>query len=58
MLENYKDVLTVKELQSALQIGRNMAYSLVNDKVIKNIRVGSKILIPKFAVIEFLQTAC
>ncbi len=58
MLDNYKDVLTVKELQDVLQVGRTTAYNLVNGKIIKNLRVGSKILIPKFAVIEFLETAC
>jgi len=55
MLEKYKDVLTVDELREILRIGRSSAYSLIKTNRIKHIRVGSKIMIPKQYVIEFLK---
>lgn len=56
MLEKYKDVLTVSDLREILPLGRNIIYQLLNDNVIKNIRVGKKILIPKQFLLEYLQT--
>lgn len=57
MLENYRDVLTVKELKEVLRIGFNRAYDLLKNGDIKSLRVGNKIIIPKTAVIEYLSTA-
>lgn len=58
MLENYKykDVLTVKEVQTIIRAGRNFTYKIIKDGKLKHIRVGRKILIPKQYLIEFLQT--
>jgi excisionase family DNA binding protein len=47
MLENYRDVLTVREVAEALRIGKNAAYILVREKKIYSLRVGRKYLIPK-----------
>ena len=55
MLDNYKDVLTTKELQAVLPIGRSLIYKLLKNGSIKSIRVGTRIIIPKQAVIDFLQ---
>lgn len=49
------DVLTVKELPLILPIGLNSAYNLVREKKIKSVKVGSKILIPRQSVLEFLS---
>ncbi len=57
MLDNYNDVLTVKELKEVLRIGFNKAYELLNNGDIKSLRIGHKIIIPKTAVIEYLSTA-
>ena len=54
MLEEYGDVLTVSELQEALQIGRNAAYTLLQSGEIGSFRIGKKYRIPKVAVIEYL----
>lgn len=56
MLENYKDVLTVKEVQTIIRTGRNSTYKLIKENKIKHICVGKKILIPKQYLIEFLKT--
>ncbi len=57
MLEDYKDVLSVNDLYDILPIGRNNIYKLLNSNIIKNIRVGNKIIIPKQYLIDFLQSA-
>lgn len=56
MFKDYPDVITIDELTKMLHIGKNTAYSLVKDKVIKNVRVGKKYLIPKCYVIEYLKS--
>lgn len=57
MLDNYNDVLTTKELKEVLRIGFNKVYELLKNGDIKSLRVGNKIIIPKTAVLEYLQTA-
>ena len=57
MLENYNDVLSVSDLYKILPLGRNSIYKLLSDSKIKSIRVGSKIIIPKKYLIEFLETS-
>lgn len=57
MLENYSDVLTPKELKEILRIGFNKVYDLIKNGDIKSLRVGNKIIIPKSAVLEYLQSA-
>lgn len=57
MFENYPDIMTVKQLASALGIGLNSAYELVNNNVIGSRKVGRKILIPKACVIDFAESA-
>ena len=57
MFENYPDIMTVRQLATALGIGLNSAYELVNTKVIGSRKVGRKILIPKACVIDFADAA-
>ena len=54
MLEQYKDVLTIKDLKEILPIGTNNIYKLINTNTIKHIRVGNRILIPKVNLINYL----
>lgn len=55
MLENYNDILTVKDLQKILPLGRNNIYKLLATNTIKNIKIGKKILIPKEFLIDYLK---
>lgn len=50
----YPDVVSIDDLKSMLNIGRNTAYSLLQNGSIKTIRIGRKYIIPKKSVIEFL----
>ncbi len=57
MLEQYDDVISVKELCEILRIGRNRAYELLQTKQIKGFQIGRPWKIPKSAVEEFLMNA-
>lgn len=53
------DLLTVPELMSILRVGRNTAYTLINNNEIKHIRVnGKQIRIPKQYLIDYLHSGC
>jgi excisionase family DNA binding protein len=53
-LEDYGDVLTVRELAAILRIGKNAAYALISDGAIVSVRVGRKYLVPKNCILDFL----
>lgn len=55
MLENYPDLLEVKDIFSILRIGRKTAYQLLNSGKIPHSRIGRIYKIRKDAVIEYLQ---
>jgi len=48
-------VLTVEQLASILNIGRNAAYELVRTQRIETIRVGKQIRITREALWDFLK---
>ena len=56
MLENYRDILTVKDLHDILPICRTAIYKLIREEKIKSVRIGQKILVPKKALIEFIDS--
>ncbi len=55
MLDNTKDILTLKELQDLLHIGKNTALPLVQDGDIEAFRVGKQWRIPKESVWRFIR---
>ena len=58
MFSEYPDVLTVAQLQKALGIGRNTAYNLVNEGLIKSVRFGKSIRVPKLWLIDYVLSSC
>ena len=54
LFKDYPDVITILDLQTMLNVGRNVAYRLLQDKAIASIRVGKKYIIPKASVINFI----
>lgn len=54
MFSEYPDVVKVDDLMDMLHVGRNKAYELLNTNEIQSIRIGSKHIIPKYRVIEFI----
>lgn len=56
MFVDYPDVVTIDELQSMLHVGRNTAYKLLQDDMIKTLRIGKRYIIPKVSVINFVSS--
>ncbi len=56
MLENYNDVLRIKDIMDILEIGRNSAYKLISNGSIKSLRIGRNIRIPKIYLLDYLTT--
>ena len=54
MLEAYKDIVDVKDLIKILPVGRSKIYELLRTGQIYNKKIGSKFIIPKQSVIDFL----
>ncbi len=58
MFQDYPDIVNIKQLGSMLGIGRSSAYALLHEKLIPHVRVGRKYIIPKSAVIGFVNQPC
>lgn len=50
------ELITVEELCNILSIGRNAAYTLLNENKIKAFRIGKVWKIPRLAINEFILT--
>lgn len=58
MFSNYPDLMTIRDLQRALHIGRSAAYRLINDGGLRHLRIGRSIKIPKSYLIDFVLSSC
>ena len=58
LFESFPDIMTIKDLQRALQIGRTMAYELVNTGAIYSFRIGNAVRIPKKCAIDYITGQC
>ena len=58
MLEQYPDLLTVQEMQTALAIGRSKAYSLLKNKEIISLKIGRSVRVPKTSILEYIGRMC
>lgn len=50
-----KNLLTVQELANELRIGRNTAYEMVKTGLIRSVRIGKAIRVPRNALEDFLE---
>ena len=55
MLEQAPDLLTVKDLQNILSIGRSKAYAILHGGDLQYITIGRQIRIPKKYLLDYLQ---
>lgn len=55
MLNSTKDILTLKELQGLLHIGKNTALRLVQSGEIEAFRVGKQWRIVKDSIIKYIN---
>ena len=54
---NYEDeIFKVEDVARYLKIGKNSAYELIHKGMIRSIRIGKNIRVPKWCVMEYLQT--
>ena len=54
-IRRYHSLLTVKDIQTILHIGRSTAYSLLKSGEIKSIRIGSVYRIPKAYLQDYIS---
>jgi len=54
----YPDIISIEQLMEMLHIGKSTAYSLLQSNQIPHIRVGRKYIVPKQAVIHFIDSSC
>ena len=57
MLNEYPDVLTVKQVAEVLHLCENSTYRLIKQGRIGVLKVGRKILVPKRSLRVFLDSA-
>ena len=56
MFENYPDVVEVDDLRVMLGgISKRLAYKLLTNQEIRNVKIGRAYKIPKICVIEYLM---
>lgn len=52
--DDLPDVLTAKDVQTYLRLGRNATYTALQDGTIRSVRIGQKFLVPKAALRELM----
>lgn len=55
MFENVPDIMTFKECQHTLKIGKNSLLDLIHNGEIEAFKIGNRWKIPKIAVIEYVK---
>ena len=54
MFSNYPDVVSISDFMQMLNIGKNTAYSLLQNGTVKSIKIGKQYRIPKQFIIDYL----
>lgn len=55
MFERVPDILTFKECQKLLKVGKNTLLDLIHSGEIEAFRIGNRWKIPKDSIVEFLK---
>ena len=55
LFTNYPDILSVAQLMEMLQIGKILAYKLIESKNIKAIKIGREYKVLKNSIIDFIN---
>ena len=55
MFTRYPDVVTVGQMCKMLNVGKNTAYSLVTQNIIRSVKIGRVHKIPKTNIIKYLK---
>ncbi len=57
MFESIPDILTFRECQSVLKVGKNTLLDMIHEKQIDAFKIGNRWKIPKDEVIEYIRRA-
>ena len=55
MYENIPEIMTLRECQELLKVGKNTMLSLIHGGTIQGFKIGNRWKIPKESVIEFIE---
>ncbi len=55
LFSDYPDILSVQQLMELLQIGKVLAYKLIESKKFKAVKIGREYKILKNSVIDFIN---
>lgn len=55
MYNNIPEILTLKECQQLLKVGKNTMLDLLHDKKIEGFKIGNRWKIPKESIVEFIE---
>jgi excisionase family DNA binding protein len=55
MYERIPEIMTLKECQQILKVGKNTMLELLHTNQIEGFKIGSRWKIPKESVVEFLR---
>lgn len=55
IMNNEDEIFKVEDVAHYLKIGKNSAYELIHKGLIRSIRIGNNIRVPKWCVLEYLQ---
>ena len=55
---DYSDIVSVDDIMRMLGICKSSVYGLLKANQIRHVRVGRKYIVPKRAVIDFINGAC
>ena len=58
LFSSYPDVMGVKQVQTALGIGRIGAYKLLESGAIQNFKIGNAYKVPKTALLKYISQNC
>lgn len=55
MYENIPEIMTLRECQELLKVGKNTMLELIHSGELSAFRIGNRWKIPKEAVVEFIK---
>lgn len=58
MFKTFPDVVNVDQIAMMLGIGKSSVYALLRTHQLRHVRVGAKYIVPKQAVIDFVDGMC
>lgn len=55
MYNNIPEILTLKECQQLLKVGKNTMLNLLHERKIEGFKLGNRWKIPKESIVEFIE---